>query len=147
MDSGFAPSGAPRNDGRGLSLRRSQWLYNLLERRQRLATLAVRQQRRIARGVEQLRMCLSGEANDASYRDVGVADAIPQPVRRRHLGAFGFEHLQHVADLRLAALDPQRKLLLPQHALVEQADGLVTETGGERADAQEAPPLGAASRQ
>src|SRR6266567_2813256 len=135
---------APRNDvwrefalAMTLSpLRRRQRLHDLLERGQRLAARGMCAQCRIARRVEQLRMRLAGEAGDTGDRDFGVADAVTQPVRRRHLGALGFQHSEHVADLRLAALDPQRELLLSQHALIEQADRLVAEAGGERADAQ-----------
>ena len=60
----------------------------------------------ITRGIEQLRMRLAGEADDAGHRDVGVANALTQPVWRRHLGALSLEHLEDVADLRLATLDP-----------------------------------------
>src|SRR3954453_5005662 len=107
----------------------------------------MRRQRRIARRLEQLRVRLAREADDAGDHNIGVADALAQPVRRGHLGALGLQHPQHVRDLRLAAFDPQRKLLLPQHALVEQADRLVAETGSERADAQMAPAHGTGARQ
>ena len=46
--------------------------------------------------------------------------------------------------LRLAALDPELRLLLAQHAFIEEADRLVAEPGRERAEPQMPPPLGAA---
>ena len=70
----------------------------------------MRLQRRIAR-VEQRRMRLAGEAQHAGDRDIGMADALAEPVRRLDRGALLFQHLQHAADLRLAALDPEIELL------------------------------------
>src|SRR5690242_17562461 len=93
-------------------------------------------------------MGFAGEADDAGKRDVGVTDAVAEPIGRRHPGALGLQQLQDVGYLRRAALDPQRELLvLPKHALVEQADRLVAEPHRERTDTQMTPPLDAAARQ
>ena len=57
--------------------------------------------------------------------DVGVADRLSQPIHRRRGGAFAFQHVQHVGDLRAAAIDPGLRRRLVQQAFVEQADRLV----------------------
>src|SRR6266700_2351339 len=90
-----------------ISARRRQRLHDLTERRQRLAARGVRDQRRIAHDVEQSRMRLGGEPKHAGHRDIGVADAHTEPIRRGDSGAFGFQHLEHTADLSLATLDPE----------------------------------------
>src|SRR5271170_4733280 len=81
-------------------------------------------------------MRLAGEAQHAADRDVGMTDAWPEPERRPGRSAFFFQHLEHAADLRLAALDPYFRWLLPQHALIEQAHRLVTEPVRQRANPQ-----------
>ena len=37
---------------------------------------------------------------------------LAEPVRRRDRGAFLFQHVEHAADLGLAALDPEFELSL-----------------------------------
>src|SRR4051794_40861997 len=60
-------------------VRRGEWLRDLLERRQRLATLGMRRQCRPTAGIEHARMRFTGKADDAGHRDVGVADDVAEP--------------------------------------------------------------------
>ena len=64
------------------------------------------EQRRIACGGEQAGMGLGGESQHAGDRDVGVADAIPEPVKRGNGSTLGFQRIEHAADLGFAARDP-----------------------------------------
>ena len=79
----------------------------------------MRRQCRITRVVEQQRMRLARETQHAGNRDVGMPDTLAEPVRRGDAGALFFQHLQYAADLRFAALDPDFRLVFPQHALIE----------------------------
>ena len=60
----------------------------------------MRRQRRKARGVEQLRMRFPGELQYAGDRDVGMADALSEPVGRCDDSTLRLQRLKHAADLR-----------------------------------------------
>jgi len=62
--------------------RRNQRLHDFLESCERLTSRGVRGQRRISRGVEQLRVGFGGESQHAGDRNVGVADALAEPPGR-----------------------------------------------------------------
>src|SRR5437879_1759975 len=51
---------------------------------------------------------------------------------------------EHAADLRAPALDPERRLASMDGPLLDQADRLVRQTAGKRANLQGLPPFGAA---
>src|SRR3954452_17644193 len=101
----------------------------------------MRRQRWIARAIEQHGMRLARETQHAGNRDVGMPDTLAEPVRRGDAGALFFQQFQYATDLRFTTLDPDFRLILPQHALVEQADALVRKPGRQRADLQAMAPL------
>jgi hypothetical protein len=81
-------------------------------------------------------MRLAGEAQHTGDRDIGVADPLAEPPGRGDAIARLFQHLQHAPDLRLAAIDPDFRRLLAQHALVNKTDRLVAKPRRQRADLQ-----------
>src|SRR6185437_15806427 len=103
---------------RGLSARRIQRLRDFFEYSQRLASRGVCGQRRIAGGIEQMRMRLGGKAQRAGNRNVGVANSLAEPPRQSDARALLFEHFKHAADLGLATLAPdfRSRVILAQNA-------------------------------
>src|SRR4051812_26728928 len=114
--------------------RHGERLRDLLKRRQRLATLRMRRQRRPAFGVEHARMRVTRKTNDAGHRDVGVADFVTEPVSGFARGAVAFEHVENARDLDFAALHPDVRFLPVQQTLVDKAHRLVAKPGRQRAD-------------
>src|SRR5690348_5646581 len=88
-------------------------------------------------------MGLRGKAQHAGERDIGMANAFAEQIRRLHRRTLFVQDCEHARDLRLAALDPELERLLAQYALIEKADGLVAESGRERAEPQLPPSLSA----
>ena len=66
----------------------------------------------------------------------------PNQYSRLPLGAVFLQHGERAGYLRAAALDPERRDLLVELLLVEQADALVGETRGEPGDLERAMPVG-----
>src|SRR5262249_10155660 len=113
---------------------------------QRLACRSMRGQRRIARRIEQMRMCFGYEAHHAGDHDVGMADTLAEQIPRLHRRTLLFQHREHTRYLPLAARDPEIEPLLAQRALIDKAHGLVGKTGRQRAQPQVMPAPRAACR-
>src|SRR3954447_11650247 len=82
--------------------RHGEWLRDLLKRRQKLAALRMRRQRRPAFRVEHAWMRVARKADDAGPRDVGMTDRTAEPVRRFAAGAIGFKRVENSGDLGFA---------------------------------------------
>src|SRR5438270_13062719 len=72
-------------------LRRRQRLHDLLKLRQRFAARGVQGQHRIAHLAEQLRMRFAREAQRAGRRNIGVSNALAEPVGTTNRGALLFQ--------------------------------------------------------
>jgi hypothetical protein len=120
------------------SRRRDEALLDLPEGGQSLAPLRVDGERGIVGHKRQARMRLRDEAQRAGHGDVGMADAVAELVGAGARGAVGFESGEGGRDLRAAAPSPGLRHLVVHALLVEQADGLVGEAGGEGGDAERA---------
>ena len=90
--------------------------------------------RGVAFEIEQAGVGLAHEAKRAGDGDVGMADAGPNQYGACAAGALILQHRQHIADLRLAAIDPCLRGLRVERPLVEQAHRLVGEPGRQGAD-------------
>ena len=81
-------------------------------------------------------MRLGDEAQHGGDRDIGMADAVAEPIVARPAGAVGLEHGESARYLRAAAVDPDVRHFPVQALLVEQADGLVGQAGRQSRDLQ-----------
>src|SRR5215471_10690565 len=84
----------------------SERLHNLTKRWQGFAGGRVFRQCRIACGAVEMRMRFAGKTEHAGDRDVGMADALTEEIRRFHVRALPLQHLEAACDLGFASLDP-----------------------------------------
>ena len=81
-------------------------------------------------------MSLGEKAQGRGDGDVGVADAVAEPVVAGPAGAIGFQGRKHGRDLPTTAVDPDVGHLPVQAPFVEQADRLVGQAGCQGGDLQ-----------
>src|SRR4051812_24876002 len=107
-----------------------------LESLQCLASVCVRSQCRPAALRYQPRMGFAEVAHCAGDCNVGVANGIAEPIGSGPSTPVGVQHIQNTAYLGFTALDPGRRCLFVQSALVEQAHRFVIESRRQRTDLQ-----------
>ena len=91
---------------------------------------------------DQPRMCFGDEAQHGGDRDIGMADAVAEPIIARPDAAFGFKDGQRPQNLRAAAIDPNVGYFPMQALFVKQADGLFARARRQGRDPQRLVPGG-----
>src|SRR5215470_7842480 len=107
----------------------------------------MRGERRVLGHRNQAGIGLEEETQGRHDGDIGVTDAVAEPIAASPGGAVALERRERARHLAAAALDPDLGGGAVQPLLVEQADGLVGQARGEGGDPQRSVPGGLARRE